>query len=239
MKKSTKNGEDQPIPSIYLFCDRWCERCTSTRFCKEFAGDPELNLQCREMDASNKKFRDFLLEKLAEYLPEAEEKLKALIIHPPGKKACESYPTVYRHDELVPALMDYGKKVNEWFEQNFDKIHEIIAEQSEIRNENLDFIDDSIEVIQWYQYFLGIKFQRATTNYQASAASDRYDRDGSAKITLVALDRCIAAWLILVNNLPGMEDQFLYFLFILNRIKRDIEHYYPGSIDFKRPGLED
>jgi hypothetical protein len=239
MKKENKVTDNQRISSIHLFCDRWCERCVSTRLCKEFAGDPNLSIHYRDLDASNKKFWDFLSEKLAEYLPEAEEKLKGLIVHPPGKKSCESYPTVYRHDELVPALLDYGRKVNEWFEQNFDKVHETVAEQSDLRNENLDFIEDTIEVIQWYQYFLGIKFQRATTNYKASDPTDQYDRDGSTKITLVAIDRCIAGWLILLNNLPGLESPIIYFLFILHRIKRDIEHYYPAGVYFKRPGFED
>lgn len=239
MKNVNKSTEDQRVPNIHLFCDRWCERCISSRLCKEFANDPKLNLQYRELDSANRKFWNFMTEKLAEYLPEAEDKLKTLIIHPPGKKSCENYPTVYKHDELVPALLDYGRKVNEWFEQNFDKVHEIVAEQTDIRNQNLDFIDDTIEVIQWYQYFLGIKFQRATTNYKATDVNDQYDRDGSAKITLVALDRCIAGWLIMLNNLPGLEAPVIYFLFILHRIKRDIEHYYPKSVHFKRPGFED
>ncbi len=239
MKNVKKLAKYQRIPNIHLFCDRWCERCVSSQLCKEFASDPKINLKYRELDSANKKFWDFLTAKLAEYLPDAEEKLEALIIHPHGKKSRENYSAVHKHDELVPALLDYGKKVNDWFELNYEKVHEIVAEQSEMRNENLDFINDMIEVIQWYQYFLGIKFQRATTNFKATYPIDQYDRDGSAKITLVALDRCIAGWLIMLNNLPGLEAPVINFLFILHRIKRDIEHYYPKGVHFKRPGFED
>ena len=64
------------------------------------------------------------------------------------------------------------------------------------------------------------------------------DAHGSGKVTLVAIERSIGAWLHLRDVLPRHESEILRLLALLERMRRGLMTALPGAISFKRPGFD-
>ena len=66
------------------------------------------------------------------------------------------------------------------------------------------------------------------------------DSDGSAKIALIGIDRCIATWSALRTALgPDETDGILDLLVQLSAIRRDTEKLFPRARAFVRPGFDE
>ena len=70
---------------------------------------------------------------------------------------------------------------------------------------------------------------------QPELQSDAY---GTAKITLIALDRSLAAWSVLYPEYPAYEDKTLSILLHLDRLRRSLEVVFPAARAFVRPGFD-
>jgi hypothetical protein len=57
-------------------------------------------------------------------------------------------------------------------------------------------------------------------------------------VTLVAIERSIAAWLRLRDILPSHESAILNMLAMLDRMRRGIRAALPGAEAFRRPGFD-
>jgi len=101
---------------------------------------------------------------------------------------------------------------------------------------------DCEEIIQWYVFFIDIKLQRALQGLEDETVNDDdypKDSDGSVKVALVAIERSIAAWLLLYQLLPVCEDSALKALALLSRIKNGALEIFPAAMQFKRPGFDE
>ena len=83
-------------------------------------------------------------------------------------------------------------------------------------------------------------------NFRALIPRDNYEADeiqtdsnGSAKIALIAVDRLIAAWSILMEKMTDHEDEILKFLISLADIRKQTELTFPMARKFVRPGFDD
>ena len=65
------------------------------------------------------------------------------------------------------------------------------------------------------------------------------DRDGSAKIALIAVERSMHAWSSLFEILPEKEDDFLEILAMLEKIKTMTIQEFPNAQAFVRPGFDE
>jgi hypothetical protein len=107
-------------------------------------------------------------------------------------------------------------------------------------------ITDAIAVIRFDQLLIRTKVLRAvdaiefdrTLDADADAAIPR-DSDGSAKVALISLDRSIASWVVLREQLPAEEKPILGLLVHLARLRREIESQFPAARSFVRPGFDD
>jgi hypothetical protein len=106
-------------------------------------------------------------------------------------------------------------------------------------------LDDTIEVIQYYQVFIHIKLARAVSSQaeeeletDPEMRSFPKDSDGSAKITLIAIDRSLAAWTRLSQHFPEEADSILDFQVQLARLRAAAEKLFPGARAFVRPGFD-
>jgi hypothetical protein len=61
---------------------------------------------------------------------------------------------------------------------------------------------------------------------------------GSAKIALIAMDRSLPAWTILLRAFPQRETETLRLLAYLDRIRRLTEQEFPQARAFVRPGFD-
>jgi hypothetical protein len=85
------------ISGIYIYCDRWCERCTFTSRCAVF--ESEQNLSQEENDISNKAFWDNISNAFAQAMIEMK---KAAAIHGINLDEVDS---VWRRDANTSAEM--------------------------------------------------------------------------------------------------------------------------------------
>jgi hypothetical protein len=110
-------------------------------------------------------------------------------------------------------------------------------------------IGETIEVVAWYHTFIAPKMSRAVSGLlerdEAGGAADDVlresrlcDANGSGKVTLVAIELSIAAWLHLRDALPGQESAILNMLALLDRMRRGIRAALPGAQSFRRPGFD-
>ncbi len=110
-------------------------------------------------------------------------------------------------------------------------------------------IGEMIEVVAWYHTFIPPKMSRAVGGLLERDRADGpaadilresrlHDANGSGKVTLVAIERSIAAWLRLRDVLPGHESAILNMLALLDRMRRGIHAALPGAESFPRPGFD-
>ena len=100
---------------------------------------------------------------------------------------------------------------------------------------------ECIEVIQWYQYLIEVKFTRALMLQEDENDECQlpYDSIGNAKLLLVSIERNIGAWGYMYQKFREDEDEILDILVLLQKITRQVERIFPGAREFIRPGLDE
>ena len=110
--------------------------------------------------------------------------------------------------------------------------------------QEVKIISDHLEIVEYYVHFIYVKFQRALSGLiedDGWEESNGYQRDfdGSAKIALIATDKCIEAWMKIRELMPGYDDDIVNLLGLLQKIKRIGEKEFPKARNFIRPGFDD
>ncbi len=240
--------EPDLIPGIYNYCDRWCERCTYTSRCLQFQVESE-EIQSgdalRDFDALNVRFWQDMGEALIQAMRlikemaeqegiDSEDLHKETVFSEPLK----SIQLTAREHPCANAALVYSGMVNEWFAA-VDEFSE--AEESLLTNHPL-FLDEHFQVIRHYQYFIYPKIVRAIEGRMSDPAAAKHepqsDAHGTAKITLIAIDRSLAAWSVLYAEYPAHEDKTLSILIHLDRLRRSLEVVFPAARAFVRPGFD-
>ncbi len=245
------------IPDIYNYCDRWCERCAFTARCKSYALRREGSLGEETPDLDSEAFWEQLqgilqdsidlLHEMAEEngidldaidtdaIMAEREHLASLIDNHPLTKAAEAYVKL-AHDWFEtsePAFRDKGEELEMFVRLNISSVNV----EGEVAR-----IQEAVEVIQWYHFFIageivGALHGRLETFGAASDESPSFS-DGKAKITLIAMDRSLAAWGVLLRALPQRLTETLEILAHLERLRQDTERFFPEARAFVRPGFD-
>ena len=241
-------AEPELIPGISIYCDRWCERCAFTSRCLQFrieAEETERGDALQNFDALNLQFWQEMGEALVQAMrlireiaakegidPEDLQKESAISETP------ESLQLYAREHPCATAALLYAGMVNEWFAAA-DELPEV--EESLLTNPPL-FLEEPIQVIRHYQYFIYPKIVRAVEGRlsQSVDAGSKLGSDaaGTAKVALIAMDRSLAAWSLLYGEYPALEDNTLSILLHLDRLLRSVEVVFPAARAFIRPGFD-
>jgi len=231
-------GRKNIIPGIHTYCDRWCERCAFVSRCT--VGISEFEIDGPDLDMKNKEFWEHLSmvnQATWEMIAEAAEKM--------GIDLAESnteYVKPVHHKTTAEKLAEkYGLRLVKWLKQN-DKLFDEKAETFLLINEDqLVTFQDAIDVIRWNSLFIAVKIHRAhLTPYDFDdEETDRYDKNGSAKIALIAINRSLEAFSFLYQHLGELEDEILEFLADLSRIQKLMNKAFANAMEFKRPGFDD
>lgn len=255
------------IPGIYNYCDRWCERCPLATRCLNFAMEQENPPPDEGRDLNNRAFWDHLsgifqttmqmiLQTAAEQgidlSQPAPPEIDSAIKRRTRRRALVKNKTICRR------AMDYVKLAERQLETmrplyrqrgvELARIHEMRL-KGHHPMQDAEMLFDATEVVQWYQHFIYVKLRRALDG-QAEEAADGplldddgnpfpSDADGSAKVALIAIDRSLAAWATLRDQLPDAEAGILQVLIHLDRLRRQIEAAFPQARGFHRPGFDD
>jgi len=227
--------EENFIPGIFNYCDRWCERCQLTARCRVYAMEQEYADD--ERDTTQKAFwRNLqnIFTETKEMLREAAAKrgvdIDALDLEEAGE--------IIERKRLAVEQQDLTKLAEKYTKQASLFLQAQDLSDDTIRENRLEML----QIIGWYHFFIAAKINRALcaeADYEEDADFDafRSDGDGSIKIALIAIDRSIIAWSVLLTDETNREIKPLIRL--LETLRRMCEEKFPNARDFLRPGFDE
>ncbi len=238
------------IPGIYNYCDSWCERCPFTRQCRCF--DPRQ--ETAESDS-----KETILETLHNSLQEAMNSLRnhveqqgldwEVFQREAANTVIEKPSSTQQQDRLVEIAKEYGASAQEWLEEHQDKLRARGNELTAQLHMGMDVMErgvqlaDSLEVIQWYLFFIQAKLQRAIRSFNEDDVFDadpvQNDANGSAKVALLAIENSMAAWEIVRDRFPELTNSILDQLLPLARLRTGIDQQFVHARSFIRPGFDE
>ncbi|MEZ4768797.1 MAG: hypothetical protein R2844_10290 [Caldilineales bacterium] len=259
---SRKANDPRYISGIYNYCDSWCERCAFTERCLNYA----TRLEFEEMAAEARAEREDAealselldtLESLEDEFDDTGEDLpvediddwemeQVMAEEERIRKRAEKHP-------LVQAAEAYIGMANDWFEFALGQdrlasgpryLVEPEPNGQEIETHS-EAVADAVETIRWYLFFISVKLQRALHSLGSEAREPEFwedmprDSDGSAKISLIAIDRSTGAWATLMEAFPERQMLTLPILALLTRLRQDVEAEFPNAWSFVRPGFDE
>jgi hypothetical protein len=228
---------DGYIDSIFNYCDRWCERCAFTSKCRSYA------LEKEDTPPEGPELWDYLHNVFQATFLMLEEMMKERGIDPgkPEEVAKDPDPEL---DEKNHPLSIFTRetvfKIHDWLDKN--DLYVKIKDQENLElplTEKMLRCKDSIEVIYWYNFFISAKVSRAISGLLDHDEYSDYDMNGSAKIALVSIDRVIASWAVVMEEIPEYEDEILDILVSLAQIRKRTELTFPDARKFIRPGFDE
>jgi hypothetical protein len=231
-------GRPEIIPGIHNYCDRWCERCAFVSRCS--VGIAEFETDGPERDMQNKEFWEHLSMVFQATYELIAESAREMGIDPDEAKT--EYEKPLHHESKAEKIAkEYGFRLMDWLKKNqelFDQKEEIFNMTNE---KQLVSFRDAIEVVNWYSLFICVKIHRATLEpYDFDdIETDNYDKNGSAKIAMIAVSRSLEAFAFLYAHLHEQEDEVLEFLADLSRIQKLLNQDFPDAMKFKRPGFDE
>ncbi len=261
LKKLAKNPNH--IIGIYNYCDRWCERCTFTSRCLNYAMEQEdpLKEDTEANDLSNQKFwsrisdsfkltMDMIREDAQRFgididnLPDDPELNKMIESR---HESARNHPVTKRAHRYLMMVDKFFKEGKPLFESKTNELQQKLMLQLKDDNPEKDaeIISDAMEIIQWYFMQIEVKLSRAFSSRFMDEAegwdepSLPRDSDGSAKVSLIGIDRSISSWGILLQHFPEEENLILDMLVNLEKLKKAVEKEFPQARSFKRPGFDD
>jgi hypothetical protein len=236
-------GDERFIPGIYNYCDRWCERCSKTSRCLNFALSEEEFADPESRDIRNEAFWKKMTEVFSdtlELLKEAArehgvdlETLDAQSSPEEDKKTEE----MAENHEVCRAARTYGHLVDGWF----TAVGNLFPASPAFDGEEMS-LEEALEVVRWYQHFIYVKLMRAVRGEleDRDEELDEFprDSDGSAKIALIAIDRSIGAWGTIYAHDLLRDEKTLRLVAYLDRLREEVENAFPGARPFIRPGFD-
>ena len=255
----TNGAKTNHIPGIFNYCDRWCERCPFTSRCLNFEMNEEKLGDLENIDITNEVFWQKLSETFAETLSMLKEMAaeKGIDLDSIELDDEDNYK---RRDEDLSVVhiishmaKSYISMVDDWFDSN---VYILKDDHPELKaaaaadstqsppDEDTITLTDSVEVIRWYQHQIYVKLRRALHSAHDEARDDDLDdypndSDGSAKVSLIGMDRSISAWGKIIKISTDEEDCILGIIAHLERLRRRAETAFPDARAFVRPGFDD
>jgi hypothetical protein len=139
---------------------------------------------------------------------------------------------------LCRAAKRYSEQVEDWFRERETLFFEIAAAAREGIS-----LEEAIEVIRWYQYFIWAKVMRAVrgNTEEKEERCDEFgsDSDGSAKISLIAIERSIGAWAVIQRYLIDCGHEVIDIIAFLYGLRYAVEETFPNARSFVRPGFDE
>lgn len=245
-------SSENHIPGIHNWCDRWCEKCAFIRRCAVGAmelemlkddGDPEAFLEqmFENMEKTGGMMEEFMEEEgidFEEHDPEFDAKFEA----------AQNLEKIIRDTHPLTNMANkYAEEGRIWLEsEDIKQFEERIPNQKipdlEELGMNMSY-KECMEIIHYYLFFIAVKSERMI----AEAEDDFWDEvpvyersfNGTAKITLIAVERSLMAWLDLMQIMTDHKECIMANMANLTKLKKLIEAHFPDAHKFKRPGFDD
>lgn len=245
IKEIIKNGHSEDhISGIHNYCDRWCEKCTYTKQCASFALEKEIYSGDEDKDIQNEAFWDKLSLMFEATMELLEEKMQEFGITMEDNEEDYQINTLSVKDKtkthpLVKTAKTYSHHVHKWISENEQKMEFVLSDNS-FDKKKISY-KEAIETILWYYFFIGAKLHRAISGYYKKDVEGvtKQDMNGSAKIALIAVERSIGSWGILLQRFSHCEDEIFNFIKTLGMMQNNIKLIFPDAENFIRPGFDE
>jgi hypothetical protein len=257
-KEKIKKAVADPrfISGIYNYCDRWCEKCPFTSKCANF-NLLENELEANPDDEVDESFWDSIhemCEVTMDMLKEIAEEKGIDLDSLDSEEFSEQQEMIeekIKDNSCARGASTYITMVDEWLES----ADSLLSEKEEELNlkaevdlletdaaKEAEEINEALEILQRYKHQIYIKLMRAikgdiSGDYDESLDFPR-DADGSAKVSLVCIDRSIASWGVLYKRFPSRENEIIDVLVHLDRLRRSVENDFPQAREFIKPGFD-
>jgi hypothetical protein len=220
------------IIGVFNYCDRWCETCALTSYCRVFA-------DMARADAAS------------------DINMAPLISAPPARDDGPGIPMKWLEDVLEEMqALGGGLLTNQEIAECEPRMaagHEEIYERAKayclwvhdqvraLEPNDRDGATDPLAVVSWFCSLNASKIRRALDGL-AEFDGDREfppDHEGAAKVALLGLDRSSAAWQELVATGRVSAGQAKPCLEELHWLKTQLEAAIPEARAFVRPGFDE
>lgn len=212
------------IDGVFNYCDRWCETCALTTWCRLFADVAETKAS---LDPAHKRLAEAPpLRHEVEELPKWMEELLEKIQHDIDKMTPEELDAlrpapVNEDDPLLKRAAAYTVTVHTWLGDGHTKS---------------DDANNPREVIGWFSTMIGSKIARALHGLgDAYEPGEPTDYDGSAKVALVGIERSRTAW----QQLAATETAAGPAIAELTWLEQEIDRMFPRARQFVRPAFDE
>jgi len=237
------------IPGIYNYCDRWCERCAFTSRCMNFAMEQEFFQEKKSSDEMNAAFWESIsstFEVTISLLYDLAQE-RGIDLDAAREDQDEGYEqAMQRAREHICTILakKYREMAKEWLESPEIWTQDMAVKiPGVISAGEAPGLQEAKEIISWYLFLIEAKIVRAlhgkAEEEECELESYGRDADGSAKVALMGIDRSLAAWGVVHENvdhdIQGVQD----ILFCLDRLRRKMETVFPQARNFVRPGFDD
>jgi hypothetical protein len=246
------------IPGIFNYCDKWCSHCEFKKRCSVYidendSTDNDLpNAALITMITDKLKALSEIFEHSSQLLPSPNGVAYKKVALPAGKHEMEKTPYPRAENLLLKRAFEYRRLAFKWLEERkVDESIKIFSKKllldlitmDEIALE-LDILQEWLDEIRHFMNFIPVKLKRALTSAQRQKEYELrngfpLDCEGSAKITILAIEKSIGNWEKLMTYFPELEDDCLDFLARLQHLKEITLKEFPNAMNFIRPGFDE
>ncbi len=242
---------DHIISGIHNYCDRWCERCAFIDRCTMGVIEQKRWAKGKDWEPEDffrelEKMYPFHENRMAEWMEENgidPEELEEIELPEPDLK------TQQLEEEMHQRATQYAKPVMHFFKQHDAGLKARGIDLNGEAHDGRDTHDrsamaDAVEVVHWYMHFMHAKACRAVGGIEDMHddfiwdSPEQSDANGSAKITILAIERSIAAWELIRRHWPEQSAAIVRFELELKRFRGRLERLFPKWRAFVRPGFD-
>ncbi|REG90670.1 hypothetical protein [Algoriphagus antarcticus] len=240
------------IPGIHNWCDRWCERCAFTARCRVFEREQIRDLKSPEdfWNALSENFKETLemLHAMAEEhgidIDHIIEDSKNDTSLEEEDKMLDEHPLSMITDQYLFEGKDWleSSKINGYLEELARQVNLGLMQVSEAQAQKAK-IDEALEVIKWYLFFIHVKSKRVLNDlsgdFWEEYPEEEKSYNGSAKIAMISMERSMQAWKMLLDVMEDEQDSILSLLVLLEKSRKLLTALVPKYDQFIRPGFDE
>ena len=225
--------QDGFIVGIHNYCDRWCEACAFTSYCRVFAMsahvdallDPHLRAVA-EAPPLPEETASTLPRGMPDLADALEEAASLAADHPDEGRRARAMPAA--HDDLRARAEAYRAHVSRWL----DRCCDVPGTRP----------DDPLAVIAWFHTLIPAKVEGALASLESAREWEEPtspDADGCAKVVLLGISRSQWAWLALVQACVLSMAEAVRMVTELVRLAERVERLFPRAWAFTRPAFDE
>ncbi len=239
-----KVEENKFIPSIFNYCDRWCEHCSFTDRCRLFSMEEKRN---EENEGKEFNFVEELQKTFAEtrkLIEEYSEKFNIDLstIKEEVEKETPGTPLSFLSTKYFEDAAVYLNELMNEIKEN-SVVSAIIPRNPGMLK--LRQIVECYEVLQWYHTMIPVKITRAISSAAENDPEDEEfefsmdDANGSAFVALKSVLKSMVALGVILDWTESLKNETLNLIIDAGRIKSLIEKDFPGALTFIWPPVAD